>query len=80
MKTRQAQESDLEAWVKLRHELWPEQKVDALLDEAKSILASPDEVCFLLINPSEDAFGFVEGAIHQRWTRKTGPFVKVAPT
>jgi aminoglycoside 6'-N-acetyltransferase I len=74
MKTREAQSSDLEAWVRLRHALWPHSALDALGDEARSILSSPHEVCFLVIHPSQGAVGFAEAALYQS---PNGPYCHV---
>jgi aminoglycoside 6'-N-acetyltransferase I len=63
-KIRKAQEGDLQAWVALRRALWPGHAEDALLEEARAILASPDEVCFLLVGPEARAVGFAEAAVH----------------
>ena len=64
MKIREAQNSDLDSWVKLRCALWPECRLEALREEATAVHGSPDQVCFLLIGPSDTAVGFVEGAVH----------------
>ncbi len=64
MKTREALYSDLEAWVGLRHSLWPKSNHADLLNEAKAILKSKNEVCFLLIHPSRGSVGFSEAALH----------------
>ena len=64
MHTRKAQLSDLDAWVQLRHALWPDSNMDALPDEARALLASADQVCFLLVGPDARPVGFVEAATH----------------
>ena len=64
MQIRQAEQSDLGEWAKLREALWSECTAEALLDEARSILASADQVCFLLMDPSAGPVGFVEAAVH----------------
>lgn len=64
METRQALHSDLEAWVDLRHSLWPKANQADLLNEARAILKSENEVCFLLIHPLQGAVGFSEAALH----------------
>ena len=64
MNTREAQQDDLNDWVGLRHSLWPKHNVDALSKEARDVLGSKDEVCFLLIHPSQGAVGFVEACVH----------------
>jgi aminoglycoside 6'-N-acetyltransferase I len=74
VKIRQAEEADLEAWAALRRALWPRYAEDALLDGARAILASPNEVCFLLVGPESRAVGFVEAAVH---TGPDGPYVHV---
>jgi len=68
---RKAEEADLEEWVALRRALWPGYAEDALLDEARAILASPDEMCLLLVDPEAGAVGFVEAATH---TGPKGPY------
>jgi aminoglycoside 6'-N-acetyltransferase I len=65
MKIRKAEQADLEAWVALRRALWPDYAEDVLFDEERAILASPDEVCFLLVAPEGRAVGFVEAAIYR---------------
>ncbi len=74
MKTRKAKKNDLDAWVKLRYTLWPESTPDALLAEAKSILTSLNDVCFLLFSPSEDLEGFIESSIY---SGTEGPYAHV---
>jgi len=69
-----AERGDLDAWVKLRHALWPDAHPETLLAEANSILSSPDEICFLLIHPASGPVGFVEGAVH---SGPDGPYVHV---
>lgn len=64
METRELQRGDVEAWVALRRMLWPDARPDCLLADADRVLSSPDEVCFLLIHPSQAPVGFIEGAIH----------------
>lgn len=65
MMTRPANREDLEAWVRLRHALWPNQKLDDLRVDAENILASDDDVCFLLVSGANSVVGFSEGAVHQ---------------
>jgi aminoglycoside 6'-N-acetyltransferase I len=74
MKTRKARESDLDVWVALRYALWPDCTLESLRKEARDILASPDEACFLLIEPDGEAVGFVEGAVHPG---PNGPYAHV---
>jgi len=64
MRIRQAEEGGLDAWVALRCALWPESSEDALRREARSVLRSADQVCFLLTQPGGSPAGFVEAAIH----------------
>jgi aminoglycoside 6'-N-acetyltransferase I len=64
MEIQQARSDDLEAWVALRHALWPTYQLEDLRAEAHGILASDDEVCFLAIEDDERIVGFVEGAVH----------------
>ena len=74
MNTQEAQQTDLEAWVSLRHALWPKHDVDSLTEGARVLLSSTDEVCFLLIHPSQGAVGFVEAAVH---SSPEGPYCHV---
>ncbi len=64
MEIREAQPGDLDAWVTLRRALWPDDPSESLFTEAKRVLSSPDEVCFLLLHPSLGAVGFIEAALH----------------
>jgi aminoglycoside 6'-N-acetyltransferase I len=63
MKVRKAEEADLEAWAALRRALWPDAASD-LLEEARAVLASADEVRFLLVGPESRVVGFTEAAVH----------------
>jgi aminoglycoside 6'-N-acetyltransferase I len=74
VKIRKAEEADLEGWAALRRALWPGYAEDALLDEERAMLASPDEVCFLLVDPEGRAVGFAEAAIHPG---PNGPYAHV---
>jgi aminoglycoside 6'-N-acetyltransferase I len=64
MGIREACSTDLEAWVALRHALWPANGIQALRPEAERILSSPDEVCFLLVESSVGTVGLVEATVH----------------
>lgn len=64
MKTRRAQAADVEAWVELRRALWPDSDLDSLPDEARAVLASDDQACFLLVDPADRPLGFAEVAVH----------------
>jgi GNAT superfamily N-acetyltransferase len=74
MKIREAQYSDLEGWVKLRHALWPHHDHAALTRGAKTILDSQQDICFLATDESSQVVGFIEGAIHKA---PTGPYAHV---
>ena len=74
MTTREAQTSDLEAWVRLRHALWPNSALEALSDEARSILSSSHAVCFLVVHPSQGVVGFAEAALYRS---PNGPYCHV---
>ena len=74
MEIRKAEEADLEAWAALRRALWPDYAHDALFSEERAILASPDRVCFLLVDPEAGAVGFVEAGIYMG---PNGPYVHV---
>lgn len=71
MMTRKAQQGDLDAWVGLRHLLWPGHGLSELRSEAEALLSSPDEVCFLILNDQKQPIGFAEAAIHQA---PSGPY------
>jgi aminoglycoside 6'-N-acetyltransferase I len=71
MKTRTAQEEDLQVWVTLRQALWPEASLDALQAEARALLAADDEICFLGVDEEAHLVGFLEGAIHPS---SSGPY------
>ena len=64
MRIHEAQESDIDHWVELRHALWPGNPIATLKDEAGSIFASSDEVCFLLLDDTGAVVGFAEAALH----------------
>lgn len=64
MDVRQLQREDVDVWVALRRELWPDARTDELRADADRVLTSPDEVCFLLFDPTRGAVGFLEGAVH----------------
>ena len=64
MDTREPRQADLDAWVSLRHALWPKHGRDDLLEEAREVLSSEDEMCFLLMHPSRGGVGFVEACLH----------------
>jgi len=74
MTTREAKKDDLTVWANLRHALWPGHSLDTMLKEAREILYSEDEVCFLLMHPSRSAVGFVEACIHPS---RRGPYCHV---
>lgn len=74
MKTRRAIQTDLGAWVALRHDLWRHASEEELLEEARAILGSTDEECFLLVHPTRGSIGFVEVAIY---SSPDGPYCHV---
>lgn len=64
MQVRKARHDDLDAWIKLRHALWPGHEIEALAAGAKVILESDDEVCFVVTDELSKVVGFIEGAVH----------------
>jgi aminoglycoside 6'-N-acetyltransferase I len=64
MNFRTAQEADLANWIALRHALWPDHTLDVLSAEARAVLASQSEVCFLAVDDQAGTVGFLEGAVH----------------
>ena len=58
MKTREASRNDLGARVMLRFELWPDYGYDEQVIGAEKILASRDQVCFLIENDFGAMIGF----------------------
>ena len=64
MEVCELQRDDVEQWVTLRRALWPRAQPASLLADAERILASPDEISFLLMHPTQGAVGFIEGAVH----------------
>ncbi len=60
---REAEEKDLQPWTELRHALWPDATVDTLSEEARNILSSDDETCFLAVRHNLP-IGFAEVALH----------------
>jgi len=74
MKIRKALHDDLNAWVALRHSLWPNHGVDELKRGARQILESDTEECFLAIDASDKVAGFIEGAVHPS---PAGPYCHV---
>jgi len=74
MDTRRAIEADLDPWVGLRHALWVDSDRGELLEEARSILESEDEECFLLTHPTKGVVGFVEATVH---SSPDGPYCHV---
>ncbi len=68
---RKPEQSDLKAWVTLRHALWPKHEIEALAAGARTMLESDVEVCFLATDESSRVLGFIEGAIH---SAPSGPY------
>jgi aminoglycoside 6'-N-acetyltransferase I len=60
--------------VELRQALWPGDSVVALREEAESILADPDQVCFLRCDVGGEPVGFIEGGVYQG---PAGPYAHV---
>jgi aminoglycoside 6'-N-acetyltransferase I len=65
MTIHEATEADLEAWVTLRHALWPHHERTELIIEAEQILGSPNDVCMLAFDPVNRAIGLIECTIYQ---------------
>jgi aminoglycoside 6'-N-acetyltransferase I len=65
MNVRKATYDDLDVWVRLRHDLWPDHALEALTSEARAMLGSENEVCFIATDGACQALGFLEGAVHQ---------------
>ncbi len=65
MNIREVTADDMQAWVGLRHALWPHHPPEELRPEADRILVSPNEVCLLAFSPKDHPIGFIEGAIYQ---------------
>ena len=65
MATRQATKTYFDHWVELRHQLWPDASMESLRLEAKSVLAAPEEICFLVFNNADVIIGFAEAAIYR---------------
>jgi len=59
MQIRKAQHGDLDAWIRLRHALWPDHDSDGLAAETGAMLESHDEVCFLVTDESSQLVGFI---------------------
>ena len=74
MDVRKATEDDIDAWVEMRHELWPHHGLVELMGDSREILESPDQVCFLLIHPDSGYAGFIEG---QLYSDSDKPYVHV---
>lgn len=74
MNTRGARLDDLRDWVELRHSLWPKHTEADLSEEARDILRSDDDVCFLLVHPSRGTVGFVEACVYRS---PRGPYCHV---
>ncbi len=76
MHVRLVQHGELDAWVTLRHALWPTSKIDDLFIEAQDILTSAEEVCIVAIDDQCACIvGFLEGAIHH--TPHDAPYAHV---
>ena len=64
MEIRELRPDEVDVWVELRRALWPDTGPEALRADADRVLSSPDEICFLLVDPARGPVGFLEGAIH----------------
>jgi GNAT superfamily N-acetyltransferase len=65
MKIRKTDKSDLDSWVELRHELWPDSSFADLRREAEEMLKDSFQEAFLLLDDSNRPAGFAEVAIHK---------------
>jgi len=65
MKIRRMKKEDIVALTILRHELWPEHKMEELLEGAhQHFLEDEDYPAFLAVDEYGEAFGFLELSIH----------------
>ena len=71
MLIREANQDDLEGWIKLRQKLW-NRTYETNLSEAEEILASQLQTAFLLLGEENTPVGFIEGALYLEDTQKYG--------
>lgn len=64
MNIRRAEEIDLKTWISLRQKLWPYHSLEELEADSRRILAESNQICFLLMEESVGASGFIEAAIY----------------
>ncbi|THV21336.1 aminoglycoside 6'-N-acetyltransferase [Peteryoungia ipomoeae] len=61
---RRADVRDLEAWVELRHRLWPSLSLDGHRDEVADALTQPDRfAAFVCVSPGGVLSGFAEASL-----------------
>ena len=64
MEVRELRSDDVDAWLAMRGALWPKADPESLRADLDGMLASPDEICFLLVDPARGPVGMLEGAVH----------------
>lgn len=64
MRYESASETTLDDWADLRLALWGGER-DELADEARQLLVSSTDACFLAHGASDRVLGFIEIAVHQ---------------
>jgi aminoglycoside 6'-N-acetyltransferase I len=74
MNTHEASLQQIEAWTDLGHALWPDHDRSEIRAEAKRILESTDQTCFLAGDAEGEVVGFIECAIHRG---AEGPYVHI---
>jgi aminoglycoside 6'-N-acetyltransferase I len=67
----QVTEGQIEPWLALRRQLWPDQESEHRR-EMDEILASPEAVAFLLFDSKGAPLGFIEGALYLDGQEKYG--------
>ena len=60
---RRATHEDKDAWVHMRHELWPEAPLDYLYLDVDHLLADPDAAIFVASDSQGRLVGFVEAGL-----------------
>lgn len=71
---RRATDADLDEWLRMRHDLWPEMEPEDLLDEMKDMLADSMRPVFVLERPDGRLGGFLEAG-----TRKYAEGCETSP-